>query len=151
MKRVGVSLVLMVLLAAVAGIAHARTQPAATQPSPAGNRPNGLALGPAGANPSMTASRAVDVAAREFGSGLLAYPVTTRYGSFADQNYVRRSGLDARAVGRRDVWKVAASGVSLSRPCGNTSLGVAQSCPVSQHLVVVVDDKAGAYLEAVAY
>jgi hypothetical protein len=93
----------------------------------------------------LTKDQALGVVRQEFGSDLLTHPAVVGYGSFTDNNLVPVRG-SGTAVGRIDAWQILVTGLNLPRPCMQ---GATQCPPPVTTLSIVVDDKAGRFLEAI--
>ncbi len=79
----------------------------------------------------------------------MAHSYVAQYGSFTDTRYSRKVNGVMVPVGTIDAWEVTIVGLNLPRPCppGTPS----SPCPAVTTLSVVIDDKAGKYLEAIGY
>ena len=115
--------------------------------APDGHGPQ-FAPGLAVAQARLSMATAEQIAASEFGDGLLKRNIHAQYGSLTDNSYVRVTAHGRGVVGTVDAWDVAVSGLSIPRPCPIVS--TLPACSTMSTLHVFVDDKSGAYIEAVS-
>lgn len=97
----------------------------------------------------MSRDSALKVIVQQFGPGIANRATGVEYGSFVDNNYRRMTPLGLQSIGKRDVWKITATGLDLERPCGVTV--APGGCGQLHTLVLFVDDKTGSYIEGVGY
>ena len=115
-----------------------------------------IAFGPPSAPARLTQAQAIALAKGAFWSLGKATNVTAQYTGWTSQTMFHRTEHGGVPYGRRDVWKVTAQmttddpGGAQACPTGAT----AATCPglrVYQHMVVLVDDKAGKAFVASPY
>jgi hypothetical protein len=111
--------------------------------------PPGLTLGPASAPASLARTSVLNIVSHEFGLGILRNPYTVDYGAFTDRNYRRMGRAGLTPVGTLNAWKVTITGLSEARPCSVVASHAGTCPPNITTLTVLVDDKAGTFLEAV--
>ena len=115
-----------------------------------------IAFGPPSAPARLTQAQAIAVVNDRYWSLDKATNVSAQYTGWTSQNLFLRTEHGGVPYGRRDIWKVTAQmttddpGGPQACPTGAT----AATCPglrVYQHMVFLVDDKAGKVIEASPY
>jgi hypothetical protein len=152
MKRFSIYGAMLVLGVVVAGLIASLTgsipgASAVTRPQVA------VALGQPKAAAHLAQTQVLDIVRHEFGDSLLSHPFTVDYGSFTENNYFRSTQAGDQAVGTIDAWRVTIPNLTIPLPCGPAvpKGETQQPCqPRTVTLTVIIDDKKGQYLEAIA-
>lgn len=117
--------------------------------------PFALQLGPAREAARITPAQAIQAAEAAWEhSTFTRHPYTIRYGAYHSSDS-RRTAAGPQPVGTIDVWAITVSGLEIQRPAGEVAQpdgGFKVVVPPDIHTdVILVDDKAGKYLESIGY